>query len=39
MLNMAFPHESVVLVMPQNKQSNSDSLYSMTTVVVYLHIP
>ena len=39
MLNIAYTHASVVLVifryhMPQNKQSNTYSLYSMTSVVV-----
>ena len=39
MLNIAYTHESVVLVifhycMLQNKQSNRYSLYSMTSVVV-----
>ena len=39
MLNMAYTHASVVLVilyyhMLQNRQSNRHSLYSMTSVVV-----
>ena len=39
MLNIAYTHASIVLVifhyyMLQNKQSNSNSLYSMTSVVV-----
>ena len=44
MLNIAYTHGSVVLVifhyhMLQNKQSNSHSLYSMTSVVVLLAYP
>ena len=40
MLNIAYTHVSVILVifyyyMLQNKQSNSRSLYSMTSVVVF----
>ena len=41
MLNIAYTHASVVLVifhyfMQQNEQSNSHSLYSMTSAVVVL---
>ena len=44
MLNIANTHVSVVLVifhyyLLQNKQSNSDSLYSMTSVVVLFAYP
>ena len=44
MLNIAYTHLSVVLVifqyyMLQNKQSNSHSLYSMTSVVVLFAYP
>ena len=44
MLNIAYTHVSVVLVifhyyMLQNKQSNSHSLYSMTSVVVLFAYP
>ena len=44
MLNIAYTHASVVLVifhyyMLQNKQSNSHSLYSMTSVVVLFPYP
>ena len=44
MLNVAYTHASVVLVifhhyMLQNKQSNSHSLYSMTSVVVFFAYP
>ena len=44
MLNIAYAHASVALVisyyyMPQNKQSNSHSLNSMTSVVVLFAYP
>ena len=44
MLNIAYTHVNVVLVifhyyMPQNKQSNSQSLYTMTSVVVLFAYP
>ena len=44
MLNITYTHASVALVifhyhMLQNKQSNSHSLYSMTSVVVFFAYP
>ena len=42
MLNIAYTHASVVIFhdyMPQNKQSNRYSLYSMTSVVVLFAYP
>ena len=44
MLNMAYTHASVVLVifhyhMLKNKQSDRHSLYSMTSVVVFFAYP